>query len=254
VASWHARMRGVCRVPMKDESEGLWGRVLKRADTRAPCHLSAGRRWCATIVCSTSCAHRSPSSRRPSAVSSSCHRPALSPFLLSSSRAHCPSVFTPPYLRRVCFVCLQSLELVYSAIFINTVPDMWTDAAYPSLKPLGFWFGDLLLRVAALRAWLTGGPPHAFWLSGFFFPPSPPPRRGRRDAARVSPGGRREVRAGSHDAYPLFLVTFHVLLACRLPDSGAADVCAQVPRLHRHDPLQVHGSLTNARPDCRTPR
>lgn len=42
--------------------------------------------------------------------------------------------------------------------------------AYPSLKPLGSWFKDLIERVKVIEDWLVNGQPNAFWLSGFFFP------------------------------------------------------------------------------------
>lgn len=30
--------------------------------------------------------------------------------------------------------------------FNNQVPEMWSNAAYPSLKPLGSWVKDLVMR------------------------------------------------------------------------------------------------------------
>jgi hypothetical protein len=50
------------------------------------------------------------------------------------------------------------------------VPELWARAAYPSLKPLASWVADFQARVAAMAAWLAGGPPACFWLPGFFFP------------------------------------------------------------------------------------
>ena len=50
------------------------------------------------------------------------------------------------------------------------VPPEWENAAYPCLKPLGSWVDDLIARLDAIRGWLVGGPPDAFWISGFFFP------------------------------------------------------------------------------------
>lgn len=43
--------------------------------------------------------------------------------------------------------------------------------AYPSLKPLGAWTRDLVLRVEQISKWATTThPPVLFWLSGFTFP------------------------------------------------------------------------------------
>ena len=35
---------------------------------------------------------------------------------------------------------------MYTAFLNNQVPGIWADAAYPSLKSLGSWIKDLLLR------------------------------------------------------------------------------------------------------------
>ena len=64
----------------------------------------------------------------------------------------------------------EELDLMYSSFLKNKVPQNWIDVAYPSLKPLGSWFEDLILRVEFMRNWLFQGHPKAFWLSGFFFP------------------------------------------------------------------------------------
>ncbi|XP_003505691.1 dynein heavy chain 6, axonemal isoform X1 [Cricetulus griseus] len=39
-----------------------------------------------------------------------------------------------------------------------------------SLKPLGSWVKDLILRTAFVDLWLKRGQPKSFWISGFFFP------------------------------------------------------------------------------------
>ena len=67
-------------------------------------------------------------------------------------------------------VMSSALETMASALLFQRVPPAWEAAAYPSLKPLGGWVADLLARLAGLDAWLRGGPPPAFWISGFFFP------------------------------------------------------------------------------------
>jgi len=67
-------------------------------------------------------------------------------------------------------VMSSDLEAMHTALLYNQVPAKWAAAAYPSLKPLGAWVDDLLLRVAAIRQWIEQQAPAAFWLSGFFFP------------------------------------------------------------------------------------
>jgi len=63
-----------------------------------------------------------------------------------------------------------ALEAMAAAMMFQRVPPAWEAAGYPSLKPLGGWVTDLVARLGALDTWLRGGPPPAFWISGFFFP------------------------------------------------------------------------------------
>eukprot|EP00742_Colponemidia_sp_Colp-10_P004283 GILJ01004568.1.p1 GENE.GILJ01004568.1~~GILJ01004568.1.p1 ORF type:complete len:2868 (+),score=508.60 GILJ01004568.1:1-8604(+) len=67
-------------------------------------------------------------------------------------------------------VMSEPLEEMFNALLYQKVPPLWERNAYPSLKPLGSWVNDLIKRVRFLEAWLVGGPPACFWLSGFFFP------------------------------------------------------------------------------------
>lgn len=62
------------------------------------------------------------------------------------------------------------LERMYNSFLNQKVPKNWSDQAYPSLKPLGSWVKDLILRVEFISSWLTQGPRPSFWLSAFFFP------------------------------------------------------------------------------------
>jgi len=62
------------------------------------------------------------------------------------------------------------LDLVYTSFLNNQVPVLWSSAAYPSLKPLGAWVKDLVLRTLFIDNWIEFGLPKSFWLSGFFFP------------------------------------------------------------------------------------
>ena len=61
------------------------------------------------------------------------------------------------------------LEKVYTCFLNNQVPELWGNAAYPSLKPLGSWVKDLVLRCAFIQNWIKFGPPKSFWLPGFFY-------------------------------------------------------------------------------------
>ena len=64
------------------------------------------------------------------------------------------------------------LDDICKALSVNAVPALWTNFAYPSLKPLSSWVTDLLERLDFMQKWAVSGHPKAFWLSGFFFPHS----------------------------------------------------------------------------------
>lgn len=42
----------------------------------------------------------------------------------------------------------EEMEKVYNSFLNNQVPSLWSITAYPSLKPLGSWVKDLILRTA----------------------------------------------------------------------------------------------------------
>ncbi|XP_069845209.1 dynein axonemal heavy chain 6 isoform X1 [Dipodomys merriami] len=67
-------------------------------------------------------------------------------------------------------VMSEEMEKVYNSFLNNQVPSLWSNTAYPSLKPLASWVKDLILRTAFLDLWLRRGQPKSFWISGFFFP------------------------------------------------------------------------------------
>jgi dynein heavy chain len=67
-------------------------------------------------------------------------------------------------------VLSDSLDKLSNSIFVNIVPDMWAQVAYPSLKPLSAWIKDLIQRVAFIQKWIDYGIPSVFWISGLFFP------------------------------------------------------------------------------------
>lgn len=45
-------------------------------------------------------------------------------------------------------VMSEEMEKVYNSFLNNQVPSLWSDTAYPSLKPLGSWVKDLILRTS----------------------------------------------------------------------------------------------------------
>lgn len=45
-------------------------------------------------------------------------------------------------------VMSEEMEKVYNSFLNNQVPSLWSNTAYPSLKPLGSWVKDLILRTA----------------------------------------------------------------------------------------------------------
>ncbi|XP_044515237.1 dynein axonemal heavy chain 6 [Gracilinanus agilis] len=67
-------------------------------------------------------------------------------------------------------VMSEEMERVYNSFLNNQVPVLWSNAAYPSLKPLSSWVKDLVLRTSFVELWLKRGQPKSYWISGFFFP------------------------------------------------------------------------------------
>ncbi|KAL5251273.1 hypothetical protein ACHWQZ_G016836 [Mnemiopsis leidyi] len=67
-------------------------------------------------------------------------------------------------------VMSEDLEEIFRCINEARVPKMWSKA-YPSLKPLGSWTRDLVMRVDQFFKWAhTGTKPLIFYLSYFTFP------------------------------------------------------------------------------------
>uniref|UniRef100_A0A4W3K7X4 Dynein axonemal heavy chain 17 n=1 Tax=Callorhinchus milii TaxID=7868 RepID=A0A4W3K7X4_CALMI len=65
------------------------------------------------------------------------------------------------------------MEELSNSLFLDSVPDTWTQLAYPSLFGLATWFADLILRIRELETWTADfALPNAVWLAGFFNPQS----------------------------------------------------------------------------------
>mmetsp|Transcript_33313 Transcript_33313/g.77903 ORF Transcript_33313/g.77903 Transcript_33313/m.77903 type:complete len:510 (+) Transcript_33313:2-1531(+) len=67
-------------------------------------------------------------------------------------------------------VMTGELDSMFSSMLNNRQPDVWQKETYPTLKPLGAYFEDLVLRTKFFRHWIEKGPPPSFWLSSFYFP------------------------------------------------------------------------------------
>jgi len=66
-----------------------------------------------------------------------------------------------------------AMEALSDALYLGKVPGSWEKIAYPSTKPLAFWYADLLDRIKFLEAWSNDfNLPNVVWLGGLFNPQS----------------------------------------------------------------------------------
>nr|PNR35709.1 hypothetical protein PHYPA_021559 [Physcomitrium patens] len=61
------------------------------------------------------------------------------------------------------------LQVLFDSFLKGRVPTIWIKA-YPTVKPLGSWARDLVLRIVELRSWVDGTYPVCYWLAGFTYP------------------------------------------------------------------------------------
>lgn len=59
------------------------------------------------------------------------------------------------------------MQELFDNLFNNKVPPIWN--SFPSTKPLGNWFAELLERVKFMKTWVENGEPEVFWFGGFYF-------------------------------------------------------------------------------------
>lgn len=64
---------------------------------------------------------------------------------------------------------VPELERIHKAMALGKLPAAWAQKSYPSLKPLGSYINDFLMRLSFLKRWLDEGEPNVYWLSGFYF-------------------------------------------------------------------------------------
>eukprot|EP01029_Cantina_marsupialis_P005820 TRINITY_DN1630_c1_g4_i2.p1 TRINITY_DN1630_c1_g4~~TRINITY_DN1630_c1_g4_i2.p1 ORF type:complete len:1526 (+),score=559.26 TRINITY_DN1630_c1_g4_i2:3370-7947(+) len=66
-------------------------------------------------------------------------------------------------------VITPELEEIYDSFLVGKVPNAWS-FCYPSLKPLGPWMRELVVRCEQFTNWIEEQLPKVFWLSGFTYP------------------------------------------------------------------------------------
>jgi len=138
--------------------------------------------------------------------------------------------------------CLVDIELVLEgarqlnpeqdaliqAIYNDRVPSAWASKAYPSLRPLGGWFADLVLRSDVLSEWQRQGQlPPSVWIGGLFQP------QGLVAAAIV--------HHATHMSWPLNEVEVHMEITRKTADEVALQGAGSAPVARKGDGVLVHG-------------
>ena len=63
-------------------------------------------------------------------------------------------------------VMSEDIEAMRNSMFNNTVPRIWSEKGFLSLKPLSSWLIDLTDRITFIQGWINNGTPITFWISG----------------------------------------------------------------------------------------
>ncbi|CAH1793738.1 unnamed protein product [Owenia fusiformis] len=66
-------------------------------------------------------------------------------------------------------VMSSELEEVFDSMLVGRVPASWASKSYPSLKPLGGYIADFILRLEFFQDWIDHSHPNQFWVSGLYF-------------------------------------------------------------------------------------
>lgn len=75
--------------------------------------------------------------------------------VMCTDRFLCPQISLETLNKAIAGLVVMSeeMEKVYQSFLNNQVPSLWSNTAYPSLKPLGSWVKDLILRTAFVDVW-----------------------------------------------------------------------------------------------------
>lgn len=68
----------------------------------------------------------------------------------------------------------DSIESIMNSLYLDRVPEIWSNVSWPSTRPLASWLSELQKRINQLNDWVSRplDLPTVTWLSGFFYPQS----------------------------------------------------------------------------------